>query len=78
MNLGSQITSIIRIAIAAAVGTGVNLAVSKWGIDMDGETITAAVTGAFIGAYYAIARAIETRWPASRFLGLLNPEAPQV
>ncbi len=75
MNLGAQITSTIRIIVAAGIGTAISLAQSKWGIDADGETIAAAMTGAIIGVYYAAAREIEKRWPRLRFLGLSDPES---
>lgn len=72
--MGSRITSMIRIGVAAAVGTVVRIIFNKWGVDVDGETWTAAITGAFIGGYYSLAKWAEGRWPWLRALGLADPD----
>ncbi len=71
--MSNQITSMIRIGIAAAVGVAVKLLTEQVGLDVDGETLTAALTGAAISLYYSFARWAEARWPAIRFLGLADP-----
>ncbi len=72
--MSGPITSMIRIAVAAFIGTVVRIAANKWAIDVDGETLTAAITGAFIGGYYAIAKIIEAKYPALKLLGLADPD----
>ena len=72
--MSNQITSMIRIGVAAGVGSVVSILVTKWGIDVDGESLTSAITGGFIGAYYALAKWAESKWPLLRLLGLNDPD----
>lgn len=78
LNLGPKITSTIRIGIAAGIGAGTRILVNKYGIDVDGETLTAVTTAAFGSAWYGLARYVEERWPSFRILGLSNPESQRV
>lgn len=58
------IPSLIRTWVPVAVGVVLSWLSSKWGItDVDGQTAAATVTGLFIGVYYALIRALESRWP---------------
>lgn len=59
--------SIIRTGVPLIVGPLVTWAASK-GVDIDGETVTAAVAAVVGLAYYVLARLLERRWPA---LGVL-------
>lgn len=72
--MSTRITSMIRIGVAALVGTLAQLAVNKWGIDFDGETVAAAATGIAISLYYAAAKWAEAKWPRIKFLGLTDPD----
>lgn len=71
--MSARIQSSIRIGVAALVGVLVKLATEQLGIDVDGETITAALTGVFISIYYTLAKWAEAKWPAIKFLGLADP-----
>ena len=71
--MSARITSSIRISVAALIGVAVKLASERLGIDVDGETLTAALTGVFISLYYAGAKWAEAKWPAIKFLGLADP-----
>lgn len=71
--MGSSVTSMIRIAVASLIGVIVKVVSNKWAIDIDGETLTAAVTGAMIAIWYAFAKWAEQKWTWLRLLGLHDP-----
>ncbi len=74
LNLSGPATSMIRIAAAALAGTVVRILANKYAIDIDGETLAAATTAVAIGAWYAVAKVVETKWPRVRLLGLADPD----
>lgn len=76
--MSNYLVSLIRTTAPAVVG-----AVLSWlalhGLDLpsrDREAVTAAVTGILVVAYYAVVRALESKWPK---LGVLLgvPSAPE-
>ncbi|WP_025620137.1 hypothetical protein [Salinispora cortesiana] len=63
--------SVIRTAVPVAVGAMLAWLASKTGIVLDADssaTLTASAVALAIAVYYALARALETRWP---WLGVL-------
>lgn len=66
--------SILRTAVAAAVGTVLAYLARKWNIVLDGPTadgVVQAFTAAVIGAYYVVIRLLESKWKGfGWFLGL--------
>ncbi|WP_018721713.1 hypothetical protein [Salinispora fenicalii] len=63
--------SVIRTAVPVAVGAVLAWLASKTGIILDAESsaaLTASTVAVVVAVYYALARALETRWP---WLGLL-------
>ena len=75
LNLSTPITSMIRIAVAAVVGTVVRILSNKYGVvDIDGETLVAVSTGAVVAVYYALAKLVEAKYPRVRPLGLADPD----
>lgn len=63
--------SVIRTAVPAAVGAVLAWLASKTGIILDADSsaaLTASAVAVAVAVYYALARALETRWP---WLGVL-------
>lgn len=63
--------SFIRTAVPVAVGAVLAWLASKTGIILDADSsasLTAGVVAVAVAVYYALARALETRWP---WLGVL-------
>ncbi|ABP54031.1 hypothetical protein [Salinispora tropica] len=63
--------SIIRTAVPVAVGAVLAWLASEAGIVLDADSsaaLTAGTVAAVVAVYYALARALETRWP---WLGVL-------
>jgi len=71
--LHDYLISVIRTAVPAGVGAVLVWAASALGVVIDSESstaLTAVVVAVAVAGYYAIVRALETRWPmAGRLLG---------
>lgn len=68
--MSNTIVSLIRTYVPVAVGAGIAWLLTL-GVQVDAEAQTGLVTGltgVLIAAYYAVARALEARWP---WLGVL-------
>ena len=72
--MSTRATSMIRIGVAALVGSLVRIVANRWAIDVDGETLTSLLTAVAIAGYYSLAKWAEGRWPALRMLGLADPD----
>jgi hypothetical protein len=76
--VSNYLVSLIRTITPALVGAVLSW-LALYGLDLPGgdrEAVTAAVTGILVVVYYAVVRALETRWPK---LGVLLgvPSAPK-
>jgi hypothetical protein len=60
--MGNVLTSYIRTIVPVTVGLGIST-LSKLGIDLDPGPLTIVIDAVFIGAYYALARALEAKLP---------------
>jgi hypothetical protein len=64
--LNDYIVSLIRTVVPVGVGAGLAWLARETGIVLDEETgamATVVAVALCIGAYYALARAVEQRWP---------------
>lgn len=64
--LRDYLVSLIRTMVPAGVGAVLALLASRWGIVLDEQSSAqaiAAATALALVAYYAIVRALESRWP---------------
>lgn len=73
MTLHDYLISLIRTAVPAGVGSALVWLASHAGIILDNDSSTALTAGTValaVAGYYALVRALETRWPAfGRLLG---------
>lgn len=68
--MNDMIISAVRTGTAAVVAFLITLANDSWGVDVDTEAVTAAVMTIVFVVYYNLARILEQKFPAIRFLGL--------
>ncbi|TXH51196.1 MAG: hypothetical protein E6Q97_18915 [Desulfurellales bacterium] len=68
MNLSDRVVAIIRTVVPAAVGTGIVLVEEQLQIDLDNEAIMIGAVAVTTGAFYAIVRWAEERWPKTGWL----------
>lgn len=64
--LRDYLLSLVRTAVPAAVGGLLAWLASRWGVVLDEQSSAQAMalaTAAAVAVYYAIVRALETRWP---------------
>jgi hypothetical protein len=76
--LHDYLISLIRTVVPVGIGAVLAWLASRLGVVIDGEAsagLVAAVVAVAIAGYYALVRALETRWP---FFGVLlgKPAAP--
>lgn len=76
--MNDYLISLIRTAVPSAVGAVLSWALVNFGLSVDDDTKIALITGltgAIITIYYALVRALETKFPwVGSFLGA--PKAP--
>lgn len=72
--MSDLIVSIIRTVVPALVGL-IIATLANVGIDVDSDSLVVVLNGLFIGAYYALARLLESRFPAAGWL-LGQPKPP--
>lgn len=64
--LRDYLLSLVRTAVPAAVGGLLTWLAARWGIVLDEKSSAEAMalaTALAVAAYYALVRALETRWP---------------
>lgn len=66
--MSDHVVSLIRTYVPLAVGYVLTRLAEVGPVDVDGEALTGAVVAIVSGLYYALARAIETRYPAASIL----------
>lgn len=80
--MSDYLLSLIRTAVPAGVGAVLTYLATRWGIGLDEQTsaqVAAAATAVVTAVYYALVRALETRWPwFGKLLGSSKKPAYQV
>lgn len=64
--MSDYVVSLIRTAVPAGVAAVLTYLATRWGIGLDEDTsaqIAVGATAVVTAVYYAIVRALETRWP---------------
>lgn len=71
--------SLVRTTVPAGVAAVLAYLAARWGIGLDADAsvqLTAGVTALATAVYYAVARALEQRWPAVGKLLLGSAKQP--